>query len=60
MNILQLTLFAWISTWVLCESVFPGMDYKHKILACVIGAFAAAYANNAHRLLWNRIKRKTG
>ncbi|MBI2792327.1 MAG: hypothetical protein HYX61_10230 [Gammaproteobacteria bacterium] len=56
MNIIQLIAFGWVTAWVLCDSLFPSMDYKSKIFTCVLSVFVAGYSNNAHGKLWEKIK----
>lgn len=56
MNLIQLIAFGWIGAWVLCDSLFPGMAYADKIHTCLFATFVAAYANNAHGVVWRKIK----
>ncbi|MGE3318561.1 MAG: hypothetical protein AB7I18_04630 [Candidatus Berkiella sp.] len=56
MNPLQLLLFAWVAAWVFAESLSPGISYFGKMQAAVIATFAAAYANDAHRVLMRKLK----
>lgn len=57
MTLLQLILFSWVATWVLTETLSPGIGYFAKLQGSAIATFAVAYANNAHRILWQTFRR---
>lgn len=57
MEVLRLTIFAWVGAWVLGESLFPNMTYSDKLLSSILSAFVAGYANNLHGIFWGWLKK---
>ncbi|MBI2790994.1 MAG: hypothetical protein HYX61_03460 [Gammaproteobacteria bacterium] len=60
MTLIQLITFAWIATWVLAESLFPTLSYAEKIQAAAFSVFVVSYANNAHGIMWQKLKKMMG
>ncbi len=58
MTLLQLLLFAWIAAWVFAETLAPGISYFGKLQASVIATFAVGYANDAHRVMWKKLRKR--
>ncbi len=56
MTLLQLLLFAWIAAWVCAESFSPGISYFGKLQASLIATIAVGYANDAHRVVWRKLR----
>jgi hypothetical protein len=53
-NLMQLIAFSFSFGWVIGQVL--NMERGECLQMAIYGAFLAAFANNAHGILWNRLK----
>jgi len=57
LNLLQFIAFAFMLGWVGTD-VIGGASYHERLFISTMLAFIAGYLNNAHGIIWDKIRRK--